>query len=144
MIAPQLEFHDIPKVLLLGTNLWNSDHFFQMAGNDVAHAIFPVGFTAESQTNKVRQIVLSYKNEFERPPGYFEAAAYSAAMLMMNCLSNPEVRSATDLIKEMKSANYFDGITCPASFDVQGEPTKTLDLFRIKDREISLLQACGE
>jgi len=60
LIAPQLLFHDVAGVLLLGTNLWHSDELIHMARGYVQGAIVPDGFFLNSPSPRVRDFVSSY------------------------------------------------------------------------------------
>ncbi len=140
MIAPQLKYHGI-DVELMGTNLWNSKKLLK-AKDYVQAAVFPDGFYSDSESKRVTSFVSSYFEVSGNLPGYTESIAYETALMVMDALSSPRVRSRKDVITYLQSNTFKKGITCPTSFDLKGEPVKSLELFQVVDDEIKLIRSC--
>ncbi|MCK5097402.1 MAG: penicillin-binding protein activator [Desulfobacteraceae bacterium] len=141
MIAPQLKYHGI-EAGLMGTNLWNSKKLL-MAKDYVQTAIFPDGFYPESESKRVLDFVTSYFQTFGDFPEYTEAIAYDTAMIVMEALSSQAVRSRKDMVNYLQSNTFSNGLTCPTSFDLQGEPDKSLELLQVIGNEIKLIRSCN-
>ncbi len=141
MIAPQLKFHGI-DVSLMGTNLWNSEKLLS-AKDYVQKAIFPDGFYPGSESEKVKNFVSSYFQINGNFPEYSEIVAYDTAMIVMSTLSSPSVVSRKDMVNYLQSNTFDKTITCPTSFDMQGEPVKSLELFQVTGNEIKLIRSCN-
>ncbi len=128
-IALQLKYHGIGDVVLLGTNIWNSDTFFDAVGDYPPHTVFPVDFYADSPAEKVQGFVAAYEEMFGALPDYFAAIAYDTANLVMHCLSRPEVTSPSQFVQTLKTLRYDNSVTSPTSFDKTGECIKPLHLL---------------
>ncbi len=140
MIAPQLKYHGI-EVDLMGTNLWNSKKLL-LAKDYVQAAVFPDGFFPESESEKVKDFVTSFFQTTGNFPEYAEAIAYDTAMIVMSALSSPSVTSRKGMVNFLQSTTFDQTITCPTSFDPQGEPVKLLKLFQVTGNEIKLIRSC--
>ena len=108
----------------------------------VQTAIFPDGFYPGSESEKVKDFVSSYFQIYGTFPEYSEAVAYDTAMIVMNTLSSPSVISRKDMVNYLQSNTFDKIITCPITFDLQGEPVKSLKLFQVTGNEIKLIRSC--
>jgi branched-chain amino acid transport system substrate-binding protein len=132
LIAPQLLFHDVADVLLLGTNLWHSEKLIEMARGYVQGAIVPDGFFVNSPSPRVRDFVESYQEVFGSLPGFLEAQAYDAAWILFEAANKPGVRSRRTLKEAIMEVKDFPGVTGVTSFDETGDADKDLYLLRIE------------
>lgn len=144
MIAPQLRYHDIDEIMLMGTNLWHSDQLLEMAKDYVQQAVFPNGFSPDKETKSVRNFISAFERKTGESPAYIEAIAYDTVFMIMHALSQPEVKSRKNLIQILQSTNFSNGVTCPTSFNRSGESIKSLDLYQVKGNKIILLKSCDE
>ena len=132
LIAPQLLFHDVANVLLLGTNLWHSEKLIEMARGYVQDAIVPDGFFVNSPSPRVQDFVESYQELFGSLPGFLEAQAYDAAWILFEAANKPGVRSRRTLKEAIMEVKDFPGVTGVTSFDETGDVDKDLYLLRIE------------
>jgi len=132
LIAPQLLFHDVANVLLLGTNLWHSDKLIQMARGYVQGAIVPDGFFADSPSPRVRDFVEDYEKVFGSLPAFQEAQAYDAAWIVFQAANEPGVRSRRTLKEAIMGIKDFPGVTGLTSFDNTGDVEKDLYLLKVE------------
>jgi branched-chain amino acid transport system substrate-binding protein len=132
LIAPQLMYHDVTDVLLLGTNLWHSDKLIEIAGNYVEGAVIPDGFFADSPSPRVQQFVERFNAAFERPPAFLEAQAYDTARIFFGLVNTPEVRSRLALKTALLGLRDFPGVTGRTAFDETGDVDKELYLLTVK------------
>ncbi|CAN2043565.1 branched-chain amino acid transport system substrate-binding protein [Candidatus Magnetomoraceae bacterium gMMP-1] len=139
LIAPQLAFHDITKVKLLGTNLWHSDILIKTSRAYVQEAIIPDGFFAESSSQNVKNFVKSFKNTFESKPGFLEAIAYDTAMMLFELMNNPSIKNRVRLRNAIQNVQYLPGVTGKTSFDTNGDANKQVYLISIEDDKFTEL-----
>jgi branched-chain amino acid transport system substrate-binding protein len=132
LIAPQLLFHDVADVLLLGTNLWHSEKLIEMARGYVQGAIVPDGFFVNSPSPRVQDFVNSYQEVFGSLPAFLEAQAYDAAWILFEAANKPGVRSRRTLKEAIMEVKDFPGVTGVTSFDETGDADKDLYLLRIE------------
>jgi ABC-type branched-subunit amino acid transport system substrate-binding protein len=132
LIIPQLAFHDIDDVYLLGTKLWHSKKLVDMSKEYIQRAIIPEGFFSESTTARVRDFVGKFEKTYSEKPGFIEAVAYDTSMILFQILSKPDVRSRSAIKNELLRLKDFQGVTGVTSFNDKGDVKKKLSLLRIK------------
>lgn len=133
MVVPQLPYHDVDNVLLLGTNLWHSDKLLPLAGEYVQGAIFTTGFHAASQAPAVVRFVERFRATFGREPGFIEAIAYDSARILLGSIRQPGVRLRTGIRNALWGLRDFDGVTGTTAFDTSGEALKRPFLLQVRD-----------
>ena len=134
LIAPQFPYYDVANILLLGTNLWNSDKLIEMARRYVQGAIVPDGFFLSSPSPRLQHFVRNFKEIFVVFPGFLEAQAYDAALILFQRLNQPEVRSRRTLKTALTQVKDFPGVTGLTSFDETGDVNKQIYLLKIDRR----------
>ena len=132
LIIPQLAFHDIEDVYLLGTNLWHSKKLVDMTKDYIQRAIIPDGFFPESTSRRVRDFVENYEKTYSEKPGFIEAIAYDTSMILFQILRRPDVRSRNAIKNQLMHLKDFQGVTGLTSFNDKGDVKKKLSLLRIK------------
>jgi ABC-type branched-subunit amino acid transport system substrate-binding protein len=135
LIAPQLAFYDIDRVLLVGTNLWHSDKLIHMARDYVQEAIITDVFYAEDPKINIREFITAFDARYGQRPGFIEALAYDTAMINFHILSNSEIRSRRDLKDALKMLRNFEGVTGYTSFKENGDTVKKLYLLQVENEE---------
>ncbi len=130
-IAMQLKYHGFRDVVLLGTNIWNADTFFEAVGDYPPRTVFPVDFYADNPAEQVQGFVAAYEEMFGALPDYFAAIAFDTANLVMHCLSEPGLTSKSQFVQTLKTLRYDGGVTSPTSFDKTGECIKSLHLLGV-------------
>jgi branched-chain amino acid transport system substrate-binding protein len=132
LIVPQLPYHDVKGVQLLGTNLWHSQVLIDMAHQYIQGAILPDGFFAESQVPQVREFVRTFEETYQEQPGFIEAIGYDTANIAFQVISRPDIRFRADIANKLMSPEGFAGITGFTRFDERGESLKKLYLLQIR------------
>jgi len=139
LIIPQLAFHDIEDVYLLGTNLWHSKKLVDMTKEYIQRAIIPDGFFSGSTSGRVRDFVENYEKTYSEKPGFIEAIAYDTSMILFQILRRPDVRSRNAIKNALMLLKNYQGVTGLTSFNDKGDVKKELSLLRIKgDKFIEL------
>jgi len=131
LILPQLTYHDVIGVHLLGTNLWHSDKLVASAGRHVEGAIMPDIFFSKSQTPEVKKFVADYRSMFNEEPGFLAALSYDTAMMLFDIVSRPEIRFRMMIKKELADGRPFSGATGLTHFGPDGDVVKQLFLLKI-------------
>lgn len=132
MVVPQLPYHDVNNVLLLGTNLWHSEKLLALAGDYVQGAVFTTGFFAGSPSPTVARFVARFRETFGRDPGFIEAIAYDSARILIHTLQQPGVRLRTGIRNALWDLRGFAGVTGETGFDRSGEAVKRPFLLQVQ------------
>jgi branched-chain amino acid transport system substrate-binding protein len=140
MLVPQLAYHDIKEVYLLGTNLWHSEALIQHAGPYVQGAIMADAFLADSTEPAARRFVTAFEETFQERPGSIEATAYDTARLLCDVASRPGVRFRSDVAAALHGSEGFSGATGFTRFLPSGECEKELRLLEIRGKKFVELQ----
>ena len=135
LLIPQLAFHDVRGVILIGTNLWHSQTLLDLAEQYVQGAILPDGFFASSSSADVQAFVQRFEQTFEEKPGYIEAILYDSAMILFDVIRRPDVQFRGDIRTALTDANGFGGVTGLTRFGEDGEAVKRAFLLRIEGDE---------
>ena len=134
LILPQLAYYDVNDVYLLGTNLWHSDRFIQMAPHHVQGAICTSGFFAGSRSASVKEFVEKFKSVYASEPSFIEAISYDTAKMIADVLQNFPYFGRSYIQAQLAEMPPYDGITGKTRFDETGEAIKDLYLLRVAGR----------
>ncbi|NNF99585.1 MAG: ABC transporter substrate-binding protein [Desulfobacteraceae bacterium] len=134
LILPQLAFNDITGIQLLGTNLWHSDPFIEMARQYVQGALLVDGFFAQSNSAEVRKFIDAFQQIYETPPSIIEASSFDNAVMLMDILSQPDIMLRSEVKNALLSVRGFRGVTGLTSFPANGDAEKDLYLLQIKGK----------
>jgi ABC-type branched-subunit amino acid transport system substrate-binding protein len=134
MLVPQLFFHDIKGVQLLGTNLWSSEALIRLAEPYVQGAILPDGFFAGSSEAHTVRFIHAYEEAFQEQPGIIEAIVYDSAWMVLEAAGRPEVRLRGDVAAFLRRPEGFAGVTGLTRFDGSGEVEKTLRILQVRGK----------
>ena len=140
MLVPQLSFHDIKGVQLLGTNLWSSEMLIRYAGPYVQGAIMPEGFFAGSSDRQTLGFITGFEEAFQEKPGIIEAIVYDSAWMVLEAVSRPEVRLRGDVASFLRRPEGFAGVTGLTRFDSSGEVEKTLRILQVRGKRFIELE----
>ncbi|MFO7860641.1 MAG: penicillin-binding protein activator [Desulfosalsimonas sp.] len=133
LIIPQLRYHDINEVYLLGTNLWHSPRMIQIAGRQLRRTVIPEGFFAHSQNPAVTEFVSDFEEIYGEPPGFIEAVAYDSAMMICRQLAEKKLANRPALQKALVEMSAYEGVTGKTRFLSSGEAEKRLYLLDVID-----------
>lgn len=86
LMIPQLVFHNIRDIPLLGTSGWDTPEFLKLVGPYAEGATFVDGFFLESAEPTIRKFVGQYRAKFQQEPDLFAAQAFDATRLILAAL----------------------------------------------------------
>ncbi len=136
MIAPQLVYHDVLGVLLMGTSLWQSPELVETAGDYVQGSIFPSGFFENSEESCVSDFAEEYFGAFNTVPGILAATGYDTITLLKHMMAVKGVRTRGELKDALLECRDFPGLTGNVVFDPEGEVEKEPLLLTISGRRM--------
>jgi branched-chain amino acid transport system substrate-binding protein len=142
-VVPQLAYHNVSDVLIMGTNLWYTDQMLEMADIYLQNAVLTTGFFPESSRPEVADFVRAYKAAYGKEPGYIEAVAYDSATVLFQILARPDVNHRPAFRNALVTMPPHEGATGPVAFDPGGELRTTPYLLQIKGKAYVELQAAG-
>jgi len=140
MIAPQLAFHDVLGVQLLGTSAWQSSKLVEMAKDYIQGALFCSGFVGDSEEPGVWVFVEEYRENFDADPGILAAYGYDTIRLLKKVLSEKKMLTRKDLVKALLGSQGFEGVSGIITFDSSGEAEKEPILLTIAGNNMVLFQ----
>ena len=143
MLVPQLVYHDIKGVHLLGTNLWHSDTLLRNAGPYVQGAIIADIFSADSTEPAARRFVDAFDQTFQHRPGAIEAIAYDTARMLFDVTGRPGVRFRSDVAARLRDAEGFSGATGFTRFQPNGDCDKELRILEVRGNKFIELKVGG-
>jgi ABC-type branched-subunit amino acid transport system substrate-binding protein len=135
-IAPQLVYHDIQDVLLMGTSLWQSPLLVDLAGNYVQGALFSSGFFKGSGESGVTRFVDRYRSRFGKIPDVLAASGYDTIRVLATVLAKQGTQRRADVQQGLLKVRGFSGVTGTISFDASGEVEKAPFLLTVSHKEI--------
>lgn len=139
MITPQLVYHNISEVQLLGTSLWQSPQLISLAADYIQGSVFPAGFFAADARPRTQAFVSSYQETFMKAPDLLAATGYDTIMLLSEVLRQRSVQNRDDLRRALLEVRDFDGVTGKTAFRQNGEVDKAPFLLTIQgDRAVLL------
>ncbi|MGZ6249965.1 MAG: penicillin-binding protein activator [Syntrophales bacterium] len=136
MIVPQLAFHDVRGVRLLGTSDWDTPDILKAGGELFEDAIFVDAFSPNSFYPEVNDFTDVYYTNYSREPGAAEALAYDAAGIIVKILREDGVKTRDQFRKNLLDVRDYRGVTGRTSFSGMRDARKDVFVLTIKDGKI--------
>jgi len=140
LILPQLTYHDVTNVYLLGTNLWHSDKLIREAQQHAQGAILPEIFFSESKNRVVMEFVKNFQETYGEKPEFIEALAFDTALILFHAINNRELHSRASIKNRILNMEDFTGVTGQTSFNLNGEANKKLFMLQINGQKFTELE----
>lgn len=133
LVVPQLLYHDVAGVNLLGTNLWHNPKFLGLAGRYLTHSVIPDAFDPASPEPLVATFTREFREALGQEPSVIDAHGYDSALILHRLLQQPEpprTRSALRLVlSEMRD---IPGVTGQMTMGPDRRVRKPLMLFTVQ------------
>ena len=142
LIAPQLAFHEVRGVRLLGTAGWNDPGLIRLGGSHVHGAVFTAPFFAGSRRPFVMEFVRRYRATFRSDPGELAAQGFDAAYLVLAEIARGAAARDAVLTGLL---GVHDVLTAggPISIDLDGGARKRWNLLAVDRGRIVSLDEAG-
>jgi ABC-type branched-subunit amino acid transport system substrate-binding protein/predicted negative regulator of RcsB-dependent stress response len=131
LIAPQLVFHELERVQLLGSAGWNHPDLVHIARNHVRGAVISTPFHRESPLPFVRSFVEDYEATFGSPPDSYSAHAYDAVQLVFEQLA-AGLDSREELREGTLRVSAYPGVSGVLTLLPDGNARKRPFLLRVR------------
>ena len=138
-IAPTLAYHDISHLMLLGTNLWNSQRLVKRSKALVEGSLFVDSLLSSDPTFKNSAFYREYKSVFGTEPGIFAAQAYDAGLIIRQAISSGET-SRIGLAEQIAGTKKFSGSLGELHVSKRRELIRPLVSLKVTDGKIQALQ----
>jgi ABC-type branched-subunit amino acid transport system substrate-binding protein len=135
LIVPQLSYHDLRDIYLLGTNLWHSQKMLDMAGEFLEDwSIITESFFLENDSEDVIKIfALEFEEKYGEKPGFIEAVSYDTALMLFQAVGISNARLPDSVKKGLNNIKYFKGVTGLTSFSGSRDALKKLYILTVKN-----------
>jgi|WetSurMetagenome_2_1015567.scaffolds.fasta_scaffold14144_3 branched-chain amino acid transport system substrate-binding protein len=136
MILPQLSFHDVRGIQLLGTSQWYSPEGIRKEVDYFEGAVMTAPFFADSSKPGVRNFTDSLYGATGREPDYREALAYDTARMLRDALRDRKVTDRRSLRDRLKQTEAFEGVTGWVSITKTGQMQRGSFILKVEGKQI--------
>ncbi|MBI3804369.1 MAG: penicillin-binding protein activator [Nitrospirae bacterium] len=131
LMIPQLAFHNIRDIPLLGTSGWDTPEFLKLVGSYAEGATFVDGFFLESVDPAIRKFVAQYRAKFQQEPDLFAAQAFDATHLILATLEGGAL-TPRDVKTMLAKTKDFPGVSGFIAEIRDGEAVKKPFLIQVQ------------
>ncbi len=139
LIAPQLAFHDVEGVRLLGAGGWNHPDLIRLGRNHVRGAIFAESFDATYPHPIIQSYVERSTLTFGKPPTQFSAQAFDAAYLALGQLA-AGATSREEVARGLLRVWNYPGVSGVTNLQADGNARKRPFVLEVRWGKIHPLQ----
>ena len=136
MVLPQLAFHDVRGVQLLGASLWYSPEGIRREADVFEGAILTAPFFAESEKPQIRDFADSFFGATGREPDYCEALAFDTARMLLATLRDRNVTDRRTLRDRLRRIEAFEGVTGTVSVSKTGQMQRGSFILKVEGKTI--------
>jgi ABC-type branched-subunit amino acid transport system substrate-binding protein len=136
MIVPQLAFHDVRGVKLLGTSDWDKPDILKAGSELLEDAIFVDAFSPNSFYPEVNDFTDVYYTNYSREPDAMEALAYDAAGIIVKIIREDGIKKRDQFRENLLNVRDYRGVTGKTSFSGGRDARKDVFILTIKDGKI--------
>ncbi len=136
MIVPQLAFHNVRGVKLLGTSSWDTPDILKAGSELLEEAIFVDAFSPNSFYPEVNDFTDVYYTNYSREPGAAEALAYDAAGIIVKIIREDGIKTRDQFRENLLDVRNYRGVTGKTSFLGMRDARKDVFVLTIKDGKI--------
>ena len=135
LLAPQLAFHELTGVQLLGVSDWYHPELIEIAQEHVSGAVISALFDPNSRFGFVSDFVEAYRDTFASEPDAFSAHSFDAANLVLVQLARG-FESRNEVRKGLLRMHAYPGASGVTSVRPDGNARKRPFLLQIKGSKI--------
>jgi ABC-type branched-subunit amino acid transport system substrate-binding protein len=135
MLAPQLLYHEVAPLALLGTGLWQHQKVIEEAGDYLPSALIPSSYFEGMETPLAGRFNEGFKSSYGNPPGLLSSLGFDAVRILAKVLCERKVltrREAADAIRNLGEFQTLRGIAActPTGEITQASPLLTISKGR--------------
>lgn len=134
LLAPQLAFHEVDEIHLLGTTGWHHPDLIQIARGHVEGAVIASAFDSESNVPFVVDFEKRYRETFGRVPDAYAAHGFDAANLVLTQLVAGN-DSRDSVVRGLRALRAYPGASGVLAFLPDGNAVKLPFLVGVRGRE---------
>ena len=135
LIAPQLAFHEVEGVRLLGASGWNHPDLVRIGGHHVEGAIFTEAFYPDSPVPYVAAFTRGFAEAFGARPGTLSALSYDAANLVLAQFAR-NLQDRSSLRHALLDVRAYPGVSGITTIRSDGTAQKRPYLLEVENRRI--------
>ncbi|MCB2187237.1 MAG: penicillin-binding protein activator [Deltaproteobacteria bacterium] len=133
MLAPQLSFHDVVGIQLMGTSLWHDPALVETTGRYIQGAVFPDAFDPSSPRPVVQNFVSQFREAQGRVPNVLEAQGFDTALLLRRILdSATPPRTRSEMQRQLTEITGVEGVCGVLNMDAERRVERQLTLFMVR------------
>ena len=136
MIVPQLAFHDVRGIRLLGTSQWDAPDILKAGTDLLGEAVFVDAFSPNSFYREVNDFTDVYYTNYSREPDTVEALAYDAAGIIVKTIREDGIMTRDQFRANLLNVRDYRGVTGETSFSGRRDARKDVFILTIKDDKI--------
>ena len=138
LIAPQLAFHEVEGVRLLGSSGWNHPDLVRIGAHHVRGAIFTETFHPDSEVAYVAEFAQGFEASYGAVPGSLAALSFDAARLVIAQLARG-LHDRDRLREALLDVRAYPGVSGITSIRPDGTAQKRPYLLGVEGRRIVAL-----
>ncbi len=135
LIIPQLAYHDIDNIMLLGNNLWHNQAFISETYRYLHNVVLTDAFDLFSKRSMVQNYIRTFYITYESNPCLIDAIAFDTTLLAIAGFQNMMISRSGTIMDALIMLKSYNGITGLTKFSGNGDAMKKLILFRTKGTE---------
>lgn len=139
LLLPQIRFHDVTDVTLLGTSDWNDPALLVLAAREAASSVFVDGFHSGVREASVQSFVERYTRAYASTPELQSAEGYAAAQLLRSILDRSGAVSRAELRSRLLEVRDVPLLTGTVSIDETGGARTSLRLLTVRKGAVTSL-----
>jgi len=141
MIAPQLRFHHLTGVQLLGISNWHNEELMrQTKPEDLAEAVFADSFAPELNHPQFTEFDYRFRKAYGEPPALIETQAFEAMSVILHLIRDQRLENRSQLVQALRRLKDFPQVLGPITVAPSGEWQKPLVLFTFKGGHLEPLK----
>ncbi len=133
LIIPQLYFYDLKNMVILGTNLWNTQNLLKLDNKFQKNIYFLDIIDYNSQSDSFVKFRNYLQKYFNSVPKYYSVLLYDSIKIILKCKD-----FNNDNFRNYLTNNKFFLLTGETYFDKNGISHKKFKIFTIKNGQIML------
>jgi ABC-type branched-subunit amino acid transport system substrate-binding protein len=137
-ILPQMAYHDLTRMVYLGTPLWLTKELAQTSGRYMTNSVIPDAFNSLSERREANRFRDGFSRAFGHDPDQFAAYGYDAGLAVVDALGRGAGTRA-EMVRALATGGPYRGATGPFKFDSEGDYQVQPMMLTVKDGAFILL-----